>query len=170
MNEYILLGVQIIAALGVIVSVVYLAVQIHQQNEITKAEFGHSLTHRMYERYFNTSKDDEFSNFLSKDWSNTENLSDTERWRVAVFVNMILVDIFDTYDKVEKGFVDKSHLEMRIHMLKLGTMKTEIAKTTWNYWKGTRDQKFIEWFDGEIYDNDESNEGFDETILSNVRR
>ncbi len=170
MNEYILLGVQIIAALGVIVSVVYLAVQIHQQNEITKAEFGHSLTHRMYERYFNTSKDDEFSNFLSKDWSNTENLSDSERWRVAVFVNMILVDIFDTYDKVEKGFVDKSHLEMRIHMLKLGTMKTEIAKTTWNYWKGTRDQKFIEWFDGEIYDNDESNEGFDETILSNVRR
>ncbi|MEC8955959.1 MAG: hypothetical protein VYA14_02180 [Pseudomonadota bacterium] len=170
MNEYILLGVQIIAALGVIVSVVYLAVQIHQQNEITKAEFGHSLTHRMYERYFNTSKDDEFSNFLSKDWSNTENLSDSERWRVAVFVNMILVDIFDTYDKVEKGFVDKSHLEMRIHMLKLGTMKTEIAKTTWNYWKGTRDQKFIEWFDGEIYDNEESNEGFDETILSNVRR
>ncbi len=170
MNEYILLGVQIIAALGVIVSVVYLAVQIHQQNEITKAEFGHSLTHRMYERYFNTSKDDEFSNFLSKDWSNTENLSDSERWRVAVFVNMILVDIFDTYDKVEKGFVDKSHLEMRIHMLKLGTMKTEIAKTTWNYWKGTRDQKFIEWFDGEIYGNDESNEGFDETILSNVRR
>ena len=170
MNEYILLGVQVIAALGVIVSVVYLAVQIHQQNEITKAEFGHSLTHRMYERYFNTSKDDEFSNFLSKDWSNTENLSDSERWRVAVFVNMILVDIFDTYDKVEKGFVDKSHLEMRIHMLKLGTMKTEIAKTTWNYWKGTRDQKFIEWFDGEIYDNDESNEGFDKTILSNVRR
>ena len=170
MNEYILLGVQVIVALGVIVSVVYLAVQIHQQNEITKAEFGHSLTHRMYERYFNTSKDDEFSNFLSKDWSNTENLSDSERWRVAVFVNMILVDIFDTYDKVEKGFVDKSHLEMRIHMLKLGTMKTEIAKTTWNYWKGTRDQKFIEWFDGEIYGNDESNEGFDETILSNVRR
>ena len=170
MNEYILLGVQVIAALGVIVSVVYLAIQIHQQNEITKAEFGHSLTHRMYERYFNTSKDDEFSNFLSKDWSNTENLSDSERWRVAVFVNMILVDIFDTYDKVEKGFVDKSHLEMRIHMLKLGTMKTEIAKTTWNYWKGTRYQKFIEWFDGEIYDNEESNEGFDETILSNVRR
>jgi len=59
MNEYILLGVQVIVALGVIVSVVYLAVQIHQQNEITKAEFGHSLTHRMYERYFNISKDDE---------------------------------------------------------------------------------------------------------------
>ena len=109
MNEIILLIVQIIAALGVIVSVIYLGIQIKQQNEITKAEFGHSLSNRMYERYFNTSKDDEFSKFLSKDWSDTEKLSDSERWRVAVFVNMILVDIFDTYDKVKKGFVDESH-------------------------------------------------------------
>ena len=170
MNEIILLIVQIIAALGVIVSVVYLGIQIRQQNEITKAEFGHSLSNRMYERYFNTSKDDEFSKFLSKDWSNTEKLSDSERWRVAVFVNMILVDIFDTYDKVKKGFVDESHLEMRIHMLKLGTMKTDIAKMTWNYWKSTRDNQFIEWFESEIYGDIASDDVFDENIISNVRR
>ena len=170
MNEIILLIVQIIAALGVIVSVVYLGIQIKQQNEITKAEFGHSLSNRMYERYFNTSKDDEFSKFLSKDWSDTEKLSDSERWRVAVFVNMILVDIFDTYDKVKKGFVDESHLEMRIHMLKLGTMKTDIAKMTWNYWKSTRDNQFIEWFESEIYGDIANNAVFDENIISNVRR
>ena len=170
MNEIILLIVQIIAALGVIVSVVYLGIQIRQQNEITKAEFGHSLSNRMYERYFNTSKDDEFSKFLSKDWSDTEKLSDSERWRVAVFVNMILVDIFDTYDKVKKGFVDESHLEMRIHMLKLGTMKTDIAKMTWNYWKSTRDNQFIEWFESEIYGDIANNTVFDENIISNVGR
>ena len=170
MNEIILLIVQIIAALGVIVSVVYLGIQIRQQNEITKAEFGHSLSNRMYERYFNTSKDDEFSKFLSKDWSDTEKLSDSERWRVAVLLNMILVDIFDTYDKVKKGFVDESHLEMRIHMLKLGTMKTDIAKMTWNYWKSTRDNQFIEWFESEIYGDIANNAVFDENIISNVRR
>ena len=71
-SELILLIVQVIAALGVIVSVIYLGAQIKQQNEITKAEFGHSLTNRMYERYFNTSKDNEFSAFLSKDWSDTK--------------------------------------------------------------------------------------------------
>ena len=42
----ILLIVQVVAALGVVISVVYLGVQIHQQNEITKAQFGHSLTQR----------------------------------------------------------------------------------------------------------------------------
>ena len=43
-NDSIVLIVQIIAAMGVVVSVVYLAIQIHQQNQITKAQFGHSLT------------------------------------------------------------------------------------------------------------------------------
>ena len=49
-SDLIILIVQIIAALGVVVSVIYLGVQIHQQNEITKAQFGHSLTQRQYER------------------------------------------------------------------------------------------------------------------------
>ena len=105
--ETIILIVQMVAAFGVVVSVIYLGVQIHQQNEITKAQFGHSLTHRMYGRYFNTSKDREFSNFLSKDWAAGE-LDDADKWRVAVYVNALLVDIFDTYEKVEKGFVDES--------------------------------------------------------------
>ena len=51
-TDTILLIVQMVAAFGVLVSVIYLGLQIHQQNEITKAQFGHSLTQRMYERYF----------------------------------------------------------------------------------------------------------------------
>ena len=112
-QDLIILIVQIVAALGVVISVFYLGIQIHQQNKITKAQFGHSLTQRMYERYFNTSKDKEFSNFLSKDWAGEE-LDGADRWRVAVFVNTVLVDIFDTYEKVQNGFVDKSHLDLSL--------------------------------------------------------
>ena len=43
--ETIIIIVQMVAAFGVVVSVIYLGIQIHQQNEITKAQFGHSLTH-----------------------------------------------------------------------------------------------------------------------------
>ena len=136
-TETIIIIVQMVAAFGVVVSVIYLGIQIHQQNEITKAHFGHSLTHRMYERYFNTSKDKEFSNFLSKDWAAGE-LDNADKWRVAVYVNALLVDIFDTYEKVEKGFVDETHLKMRMHMLKLGTMKAPIAQSTWKYWRGIK--------------------------------
>ena len=169
-TETVILIVQMVAAFGVVVSVVYLGVQIHQQNEITKAQFGHSLTHRMYERYFNTSKDREFSNFLSKDWAAGE-LDDADKWRVAVYVNALLVDIFDTYEKVEKGFVDESHLKMRMHMLKLGTMKAPIAQSTWKYWRGIKSKEFVEWFETEIYgDRATFKEGYQEELIPNVRR
>ena len=169
-TETIIIIVQMVAAFGVVVSVIYLGIQIHQQNEITKAQFGHSLTHRMYERYFNTSKDKEFSNFLSKDWAAGE-LDDADKWRVAVYVNALLVDIFDTYEKVEKGFVDETHLKMRMHMLKLGTMKAPIAQSTWKYWRGIKSKKFVEWFETEIYgDRATFKEGYQEEIIPNVRR
>ncbi len=169
-TETVIIIVQMVAAFGVVVSVIYLGIQIHQQNEITKAQFGHSLTHRMYERYFNTSKDKEFSNFLSKDWAAGE-LDNADKWRVAVYVNALLVDIFDTYEKVEKGFVDETHLKMRIHMLKLGTMKAPIAQSTWKYWKGIKSKEFVEWFETEIYgDRATFKEGYQEEIIPNVRR
>ena len=83
----------------------------------------------------------------------------------------MLVDIFDTYEKVQKGFVDESHLKMRMHMLKLGTMKAPIAKTSWNYWKGIRSKEFIEWFEREIYGEDAAFlEGYQEDVIPNVRR
>ena len=168
--ETIIIIVQMIAAFGVVVSVIYLGIQIHQQNEITKAQFGHSLTHRMYERYFNTSKDREFSNFLSKDWA-AGKLDNADKWRVAVYVNALLVDIFDTYEKVEKGFVDEAHLKMRMHMIKLGTMKAPIAQSTWMYWRGIKSKEFVEWFEAEIYgDQATFKEGYQEEIIPNVRR
>ena len=67
-QEIIVLIVQIVAALGVVVSVIYLGLQIKQQNTITKAQFGHSLTQRLYDRYFQTSKDLEYAKFMSTDW------------------------------------------------------------------------------------------------------
>ena len=65
-SETIILIVQMVAAFGVVVSVIYLGIQIHQQNEITKAQFGHSLTQRMYERYLILQKTKSLVSFLQK--------------------------------------------------------------------------------------------------------
>ena len=61
-SEIFIIIVQIIVALGV----VYLAIQIHEQNKITIAQFGHSLIQRVYERYFATTNNFEFSEFPSR--------------------------------------------------------------------------------------------------------
>jgi|TARA_B110000305_G_C19105931_1_gene477466 hypothetical protein len=156
-SETIVLVVQVIAAFGVVVSVVYLGIQIHQQNEITKAQFGHSLTQRQYDRFFQTTKDEKFSEFLAKDWS-ADDLTNTDKWRINHFIMTCLVDLFDVYDKVKKGFVDESHLNSRISTLRLGVMKSDQGKLMWSFMRNNRTQEFIEWFEYEIYEKGHNNE------------
>ena len=141
---------QFVAALGVISSVVYLAIQVRQNAKITKAQFGHSLTSRLYERYLLAAKDQEFSRFLAKNWS-TDELEDYEYWRITLWINTCLVDIFDTYDQYKHGLVDITHLNMRMSLLKAGLMKTRMGRPTWEFWKVNRTPEFIEWFEIEIY-------------------
>mgnify|MGYP005742669357 FL=1 len=162
-QETIVLAVQIIAALGVVVSVVYLGIQINQQNKITKAQFGHSLTQRLYERYFETSTNRDYAEFLAKDW-NADDLTPTDITRIQMAVITYLVDIFDVYDKVQEGLVNKSHLETRMNTLKLGVMKTKAAKVVWSYWKNNREQSFIDWFESEIYDDEAGNVSLEESL------
>ena len=154
--DLIILIVQVVAAMGVVISVVYLGVQIKQQNTITKAQFGHSLTQRLYDRYFQTSKDNEYAEFMSKDW-NSENLTPSESWRIQMAILTYLVDIFDVYDKVNAGLVDKSHLDTRMRTLKLGVMKTTNARLVWSGWKRNRSEEFVNWFEEEIYSEDDQN-------------
>ena len=162
-QETIVLAVQIIASLGVVVSVVYLGIQINQQNKITKAQFGHSLTQRLYERYFETSTNRDYAEFLAKDW-NADDLTPTDITRIQMAVITYLVDIFDVYDKVQEGLVNKSHLETRMNTLKLGVMKTTAAKVVWSYWKNNREQSFIDWFESEIYDDEAGNVSLEESL------
>ena len=84
-QDLIILIVQIIAALGVVVSVIYLGMQIKQQNIITKAQFGHSLTQRLYDRYFQTSTNKEYAEFMAKD-CDADNLTPTEETRVQMAI------------------------------------------------------------------------------------
>ena len=154
-QEIIVLVVQIVAALGVVVSVVYLGLQIKQQNTITKAQFGHSLTQRLYDRYFQTSKDLEYAKFMSTDW-HSDKYDPVEGWRISMAIMTYLVDLFDVYDKVKEGLVDRSHLDTRMRTLKLGVMKTPIAKGVWQQWKGNRSLEFIEGVESEIYTDTES--------------
>jgi len=163
-QDLIILIVQIIAALGVVVSVVYLGLQIKQQNVITKAQFGHSLTQRLYERYFQTSTNKEYAEFIAKDW-NADELTPTEETRVQMAILTYLVDIFDVYDKVQEGLVDKSHLDTRINTLKLGVMKTKNAKLVWSYWKWNRTKEFVKWFENEVYGDEAADKLSAEEII-----
>ena len=58
---------------------------------------------------------------MATDWS--ADLSPVDGWRVSMAILTYLVDVFDVYDKVEAGLVDKSHLDTRMRTLKFGVCK-----------------------------------------------
>ena len=142
--------VQIISGLAVIASVVYLARKVSQTSKIVRAQFGHGLTSRLYERYFLSAKDKEFSRFLAKDWSK-DGMEDYEYWRITLWINTILVDLFDTYDQHRQNLIDSTHLKMRVTLLKTGLMKTKMGEPTWRIWRESRDPEFVEWFENEFF-------------------
>ncbi|MBH68695.1 MAG: hypothetical protein CMM58_10110 [Rhodospirillaceae bacterium] len=148
--ENILGVVQICSGIAVIASVIYLAREVSQTTRVVRAQFGHGLTSRLYERYFLSAKDKEFSQFLSKDWSNDE-LENYEYWRITLWINTILVDLFDTYDQHRQKLVDSTHLNMRITLLKTGLMRTKMGEPTWRIWKQARDPEFVNWFEMEFF-------------------
>ena len=142
--------VQIISGIAVIASVIYLAREVSQTTKVVRAQFGHGLISRLYERYFLSAKDKEFSKFLSKDWSGAE-LEDYEYWRITLWINTILVDLFDTYDQHRQNLVDNTHLQMRVTLLKTGLMKTKMGEPTWRIWRQARDPEFVAWFEQEFF-------------------
>ena len=142
---------EFIAAIATVATLLYLSAQIRQTNLITKAQFGHGLTHRLYERFFQTAKDPEFARFLGKDWA-AEDIDSVDKSRITFFTIMLLVDVFDVYDKVEQGLVEKKHLDMRVHMLRTGIFRSPTGARIWSFWKNVRDQEFVDWFESNIVD------------------
>ena len=65
---------------------------------------------------------------------------------------MLLVDVFDVYDKVKQGLVEKKHLDMRVHMLRTGIFRSPTGARLWSFWKTVRDQEFVDWFEKNVVD------------------
>lgn len=141
---------ELIAAIATVGTLLYLASQIRQSSEIAKAQFGLGLTQRIYDRYLRSTQDPQFAEFLSKDWANTDEMTEIEKWRLMMYFTTIFVDLFDAYDKVKSGLVDKKHLELRVHLMQLGVFKTPAGIRSWGFWKLHKDQEFVEWFEHNI--------------------
>ena len=45
--------------------------------------------------------------------------------------------------------------EMRMNLLRRGMMKTAAGKMIWNLWKPTQSKDLVEWFEGQIFSDEE---------------
>lgn len=141
---------QVISSFAMVISVIYLGIQIRQNQKIMKLEFGYKLNERLYKRYFESSHNENFAKLLSRNWREEE-FEDHDYWRMTLWIQTCLVDIFDSYDQFEHGAVDESHLNIRMHLIKSGIMETKMGIPTWNFWKQSRKTEFIEWFEMNVF-------------------
>jgi len=141
---------QVISGFAMAASVIYLGIQMHQNRIMMKLNFGYKLNERLYRRYFESSHNENFSKFLSRNWREEE-FENHDYWRMTLWIQTCLVDIFDSYEQFKNNVIDESHLTMRIHLIKSGIMETKMGMPTWNFWKQSRDREFVEWFEKQVF-------------------
>jgi len=141
---------EVVSSFAMVASVIYLGIQIRQNQITMKLDFGYKLNERLYRRYFESSHNENFAKLLSRNWR-TEKFEDYDYWRMTLWIQTCLVDIFDSYDQFKSGVVDESHLKIRMHLIKSGIMETKMGIPTWNFWKQSREKEFIEWFEKEVF-------------------
>lgn len=160
---------QIIEGALLPLSLIYLARETQVNVKLTKAQFSHTLTNRLYERYLSSTQNQEFVSFLSKDFSSQE-LTNEDQWRVTLWTNTMLVDLFDTYEQQANGLATQDQLDMRVSLLKLGLMQSPGAKAAWSLWKPTRDPSFVNWFEMQIYGGPLTEDSEEHVASLNMRR
>ena len=90
------------AAIWVVFTVIFLAIEMYRQNQITRAQIGHSTAQRKYYRYVTSASSAEFGELMAKDWA-SPGLSASDPWRIALFICAVLVDMHDVYEKSSVG-------------------------------------------------------------------
>ena len=152
---------EVIAALATVGTLGYLAVQIRLSNKLAISSIEHNLNTRVYDRRFTISRDDEFCEFLSRDWNSNE-LSRTEKTKIAQYVTMLIIDAREVFLQDKFGFVSEHLLSARLDVLKLGIMQNPTSKSVWASYRKLVDPDFAEYFEQEIYPG-----GIDEGLMIN---
>ena len=148
-TEIIAETIKIIGAVGVIASVLYLAIQIRQNTRSERSSTQQQLTDRIHNRLLLVAAHPDLAALIAADWSTTE-FTDAERVQIRYWLAAIIADIKGIHAQYKLGLVTKSALHGRITIIKQGVFKTEIAVSTWNNVKGESEPDFINWFEKHI--------------------
>lgn len=140
---------ELISAIGVIASILYLAIQVRQNTLSTRASTIHSLTTRMNERLLLVASNDELAELLTLDWEDDE-LSPTQKTKLRYWLSAIITDLRDIYFQHQMGIVPKSTLNARVAIIRRRIFRTEIGLDLWLGLKDAYEDDFVQWFNQEV--------------------
>ena len=139
----------VIGAIGVIASIVYLALQIRLNRRTTQSAILQQLADRLQTRLLLVCEDDELAHLIGLPWDTAE-LNDKQRIQLAYWIAAVISDLGDIHAQVMLGVLNVRKLEARIALTRTGMFQTEAARTVWENLKPTASAEFIEWFETQL--------------------
>lgn len=141
--------IQIISAVGVIASMLYLGIQIKQNTTSARSTTQQQLTERIHSRLLLVATNSELAALICADWKTTT-FTDVQRTQISYWLSAIITDIKGIHAQYKLGLISKSALHGRITVIKQGVFNTDIAIAVWDNIKGESEPDFIKWFEKNI--------------------
>ncbi len=148
-RETISLAVDVIGAVGVIASLIYLATQIRQNTVTAESAMLAQLTYRLHERMLMVVDNPQVAELISLDWDQTE-LSSTQRRQIMFYVAAILIDLADIFRQRQLKVVSADVLEARVVVFRAGIFTTDIGREMWNMMRPAYPEDFAAWFEQRV--------------------
>ena len=136
---------QVIGALGVIASILYLSIQVRQNTKIARSDTLNALTNRL----LLVAENNQLAGLIVKDWSDDE-FTPAEKTQLSYWISCIVVDLKDIHSQCQLKVLPKSLLLERTQIIKQGIFKSVIGKSVCSNVSKSCDKKFIIWFEKEV--------------------
>jgi hypothetical protein len=139
--------VQLVGAVGVILSVLYLAVQIRQSTKMAQSEMLQALSTRLCERFLLVASEDSVADLIGLDWEKNDELTERQRIQIGYWITAVLTDLRDTFHQYELKVIPYDVLVGRTKAMKDGMFKTKMGKDAWQFHKESFEASFVTWFE-----------------------
>ncbi|MCP5195157.1 MAG: hypothetical protein H6987_19035, partial [Pseudomonadales bacterium] len=120
----------VVGAVGVIASMLYLAIQVRQNTRTTRSATLQALSGRLTERLLLVATETDLAQLIALDWE-AEELDAVQRTRITYWISAILVDLSDMYNQYRLGVIPYSSLQSRVKVMRQRLFQTEIGQQVW---------------------------------------
>ncbi len=141
---------ELIGAIAVLVTLVFLTLQLRYANVLARSGASTAQTTRMIDRFLRVAESEKFAILLAKDWDSSD-LSDVEKTQISYYVAMLIHSAGDAYRQWELGVVEESDFSATLNTLTSGIMQNHTARSVWGINKATYGRDFAERFEKKIY-------------------
>ena len=143
---------ELVASLAVIMSLIYVAIQIRQNTHTVKLNSAQNLSHELRESLALLASDSELSDIHLRAMQNIDSLAPGEKFRFYIFLNNVFRVYENAHYQFTQGTVDPS-MWSGIFGNMNATKATSGYETFWRDRKNIFGSKFQEFYDNEVKGN-----------------